>query len=1395
VLDIPQEEQVDWESQSRELPSASPAHESGELTAVFQPEPVDPQSPEQQLLRLISANRPTTSQTYTEAWNVFLSSHDQHRLASPLLLFLSTSDSADDLGHALKAFYVIHYDHKSKNDYDAAVRVSIKLRNYALGRKINSEAVARGLNDDCSQLLLAHCIEHELWRNAASVWQMSYRAGGAYSRDGPHAYAFENKSWPIFDNMPNLATKLLELGRALKNKPLVYAKERVVLTNMASRLLFRAVMNTRIMGAITESGLLRVTNVWYELYVLNPNHFTQALKTLLDMARSRNRSQLAITIYRSLRYRYPEHEIPPVVYGMLLSICAQARSPRARLTYLLREFGTMHGKPDKAAYQIAMTTLARQGDVQGVQTFFERFCRDHGTPKQTAYVTPLLYARAILGDVSGTEAVFEQLSEHGLAPDTYCWNIRLYARSRSSQPETAFGLFEKMKAEGVRPDAYTFGTLMGLCANLGDTEGVHKLVELARNSGIPGTYPMIDTLVHSYCLNDEVESAEQLAEAATHMHLKGSPVRVWNILLRHYAFRADSDAVLRIQQRMREVGVVPDGMTYAALMTALVVIGKTRNAVEILRSLDLDQTVDPTPFHYSIVLHGFAQEGNRDMANVIFCEMLDRFPRISLSARLAMLHVQSKRDYVKTLSMPRGRLVHTVLKQGRATEFLGEMLLETSKQDLATKEPQPGLGRRRVQRAIPFVYMDFLIRSLASDGQIGAAEALLRRYESLRQSSYLDLNKGNEVIDLLTAQMIVAIQKQQWTVVQRTWDQILTRATQDALSFSERPERRKTEDTKAAADLETTDGGSAPGKAPSLTSPVPRRATNLETVEANSESSFTSMLAAPAGVRSPLDKLNLRILPSQRFILSIPLTNYMRALDAQGRYDAMVDLVQKLQQVGFALTSKNWNTYIQVLTRSPSSGHQLLAFETFEHKLYPNTPPWRLLRRGKWLERIPGATLRAGYAQKNEPVPRKMVEKLRPELPVPTYFTMVYLGTALMKFHRLANKGDQSKLTQARERAPGTLRRVQHMPYLRDRVQGILLRGRQVKGDLVKRPRRAPIPDRSGLRGSKSPLDHISVDELQNIEEAIAPRHDIRPSSEGGDCTKPDQADTWTHDINLAEKFEGQIIRSPTYRDSQGRYEEEAEVSRRISAEERRRVRLVDRIRQDIQHPRVMNDAYFGAPDPSGSPRPEISRQRTGRSQATSLAPGSLYDPYDRRLEERAEREEATIQSQASRLFPKSYIVTKTTTLRTPTPAPMPAAKAGNVEEEPTYALKRRAITKPETRFKAHVWTDTSILTRVVHKREKKAFEASRARRQWKISLRNEAKKIAAQEAREARKRAKKMATGWRSEGQRGAQDGGGRGSGDTENGLMGFTPFANLREQGMHRADQQKLELGYKNR
>ena len=764
-------------------------------------------------------------------------------------------------------------------------------------------------------------------------------------------------------------------------------------------------------------------------------HYFHAINFCLQ---SQQRSEFVkcILFYRQLREEYPDARPRPQLIRSIIERLLEFKMTDS-LPYFLDE--EAHFNEDKRisirSYNDSMVASSKIGDRRTVQHLFDRFLAEHGNPKSQRSVAPLLVVHARAGDVRETRRQFDRIpTEFGLPLNTVCWNILLLAHTTAKDLPGALSTFSEMRENHVPPNSFTFGTLMGMFAHRGDIEAIRQLLKEAQKSRVRITRPMLDTAVQAYCRNGQLGHAEELIASSWDLAVGGSPLRMWNFLLMRYAFRVSKFSFRRVLDRMGRLGLKPDAMTYAAIMLAYVYANQVDRAQTTLRKMH-ELGLEASEHHFSILLLGYVKQRNRDMVHVISREMQDRFGRVGMEASLLNLRMQIARDVenAKDLQTP---VEDIVLEHAEGT------LAES----IARFDENPSPVNSRVSRPLEgFVVESFnnthYQRLIESYGIQGGAEKALKTFNHYMQSRRTSGSPdGSELeslpIDFIKAVMNAYLGTQNYEKVEECWHSIMASV-------------RKTAGT---CDL---------GKILSSQSP-------MSTLPAPAESPLPSMLSIPT---TQADKP--KIIPAQRFILDFPLSIYLESLARRGMFERIHQVVAEVQTAGFALTGFNWSTYVRMLATSGNYPDNVEAFRLFEEKFIAHFPGWSWFLKGYGVRPLNApVTILHLEGRSGITKPRRMMgkrarkhwRKIEPDYMHPHYPTMVQLASTLQRLRQTSIMEGNEHLANLYKIAPQTVDTLAAMPFVPDKHQTTILRGKAAKSGM--RPRQAPLfSSRTGALG------------------------------------------------------------------------------------------------------------------------------------------------------------------------------------------------------------------------------------------------------------------------------------------------------------------------------------------
>jgi hypothetical protein len=300
-----------------------------------------------------------------------------------------------------------------------------------------------------------------------------------------------------------------------------------------------------------------------------------------------------------------------------------------------------------------------------------------------------------------------------------------------------------------------------------------------------------------------------------------------------------------------------------------------------------------------------------------------------------------------------------------------------------------------------------------------------------------------------------------------------------------------------------------------------------------------------------------------------------------------------------------------------------------------------------------------------------------------------------------------------------------------------LLRGRRLKGDFNRRPRRPETPDRAGVLGSKSPLDHVPPEYLYEIK---------------GHTNASDKIESNAAKLQRAEKYTGQILRSVGVIDRTGKPEDDLHQSQRITAEAKQKLAILENIQMDATKEYIVSDTTIGEPHIDALDiRPTENLRILLRREAVPLDGAALLDPYQGQLEEISSEKKRdavaafdvaanVIQSRARNIGDLSISSTA--------PAAVAAVRIERLKHRLT-GLRHRRLALP-TRFSKsseYKVPERSMLRRLAQtvplqrwttsNRQLKSFTINKATRKRRMLLRVERVKAANLELKEQQKREK----------------------------------------------------------
>ncbi|KAK1071330.1 hypothetical protein LTR74_003460 [Friedmanniomyces endolithicus] len=981
---------------------------------------------------------------------------DDHRLQSKMLIWLSSQRNGEADIRCAELYRSLALEHRTVAVYQAALAVFLRRGLHVHAFRLHREAL-KNVQDDVqvTKTFFDYAVEEQRWQLAINI-EAQHRLHNA---EGVAAF------WSQVSATPGLIRKALHLAlhvQTLSNARTINAQIRRFCGRFYAEALaqeIRRIDTATIHSTFERSGKPRgpIGRLFVHLDHLGddaPRFYERIVLSLINHRRSTwvdTRLYLVVS-YAFLMLHNTEHRISETVLMALLKTLTrdwETLQPRQGPQYILN-VGTLqagwsryYGVVSKAAMQHLLTWDASRGrqNLFGIKLqYYKEHYPDYEDQKSVLASTVYLHARRC--DLEKAQAAFDEAvrltAQHDELPPLPCWNALIHAHSRVNDIEGGVRRLQSLIDKGFEPTVFSFHPVTEILAKRGDVESVKKL--LAQYDTFATEQPhtaLTGSLLTAHVNSKGIEEAEMvlrdLIKKVKMGKVRGALTGGFNILLTGHALRRDLDATMRTYRWMYSEGTRMDANTYAALIQALTVHRQTNSAYKILRVVMRDKRLEPTAFHYALVMTGYVNQNNYKTALEVYQAMRQRHIEPTVSSneiylKAKALHEQENKPASDVLGQEPIALETTMRRMKELLRF------SSDGKELAAKQPSLGRGLGPPATASPAAYVRFLIYAHGRRRCLTAVKELFSMYQDKVGGS--GPANAEAPLSLLTTLMTANLRAKEHDEVERCW--YLAKEQADELARAVpvpqlRPAIAKEEpqlDLLQIQAFRPTDAHEV--------------GFQIGDVKPADKKAGSDLLSSPNAATRTLTRDGKRQLlapkpiPARQHILSRPLRYYLYSLSAQGRTADLLSTVTKVLSQGYTLDNRTWNAFIELLCQA-SPPLVLLAFTLAERFLIPHSQGWR-------------STDTPNFSAYVERTQYTCAAPLRPGQLMPQYNTLVVLASALLQLRRSEATGRLGGETaggmekyvgtarQVREQAPKTVLAVRTMPTVDDAQQNKFLR-------------------------------------------------------------------------------------------------------------------------------------------------------------------------------------------------------------------------------------------------------------------------------------------------------------------------------------------------------------------
>ncbi|XP_062201775.1 pentatricopeptide repeat-containing protein At5g04780, mitochondrial-like [Phragmites australis] len=201
--------------------------------------------------------------------------------------------------------------------------------------------------------------------------------------------------------------------------------------------------------------------------------------------------------------------------------------------------------------------------------------------------------------------VFEKMPEK----TAVTWSSLFAGLVQNGLHEEALRLLQSSQRKGIQLTEFTLSAMLSTCASLALIIEGTQLHAVNVKYGFHGNFFVASSLVDVYARCGQIEKAYAVFADMEHKN-----VVLWNAMIASFTRHGHSWEVMILFEKMQQVGIFPNEVTYLSMLSACSHAGLVEEARRYFSLLISDQTVEPNALHYSCMIDVLGRCGNTDEA-------------------------------------------------------------------------------------------------------------------------------------------------------------------------------------------------------------------------------------------------------------------------------------------------------------------------------------------------------------------------------------------------------------------------------------------------------------------------------------------------------------------------------------------------------------------------------------------------------------------------------------------------------------------------------------------------------------------------------------------------------------------------------------------------------------
>lgn len=216
------------------------------------------------------------------------------------------------------------------------------------------------------------------------------------------------------------------------------------------------------------------------------------------------------------------------------------------------------------------------------------------------------------GDIVEASELFRKMPERSVRS----WTGMISGYVQYGKAKEAVELFMEMEEVGVRPNEVTVVAVLAACADLGALDLGRRVHEYSNQSGFRRNIRVCNTLIDMYVKCGCLEGARRVF-----IEMEERTVFTWSAMIQGFAIHGQAKEALTSFNKMIEIGIKPNGVTFIGLLHACSHMGWVDEGRRFFYSMTTEYGIVPQIEHYGCMVDllsraGFLQEAYEFIRNM-----------------------------------------------------------------------------------------------------------------------------------------------------------------------------------------------------------------------------------------------------------------------------------------------------------------------------------------------------------------------------------------------------------------------------------------------------------------------------------------------------------------------------------------------------------------------------------------------------------------------------------------------------------------------------------------------------------------------------------------------------------------------------------------------------------